>query len=311
MTSTFTSEPEPGYALRVRDLHKSYGPVQALRGLDLGVREGEVFGFLGRNGAGKSTALRIAMGITPANSGRIELFGEAVRSGDPLPKRLIGYVAQEQSFYEWMTAVSIGRFVAGFYPTWDGEYYKRLLDLLEVPTQQKLQGFSGGMRAKLALALALAHSPRLLILDEPTAGMDAVARREFLQLVREQAQRTQRSTIFSSHLIDEVELAADRVGIVHDGKMLYQGSVERLRISVCRLTHPLVNGEAPRLAAVDEIVHPGVEVLQDRIDSHQRELFVRSEDPGYFAVLELNGWRMKQPDLEDTFIAMVTRSVRL
>ena len=141
MSSQPTAATEVGYALRIRDLHKRYGSVRALRGLELGVKQGEVFGLLGRNGAGKSTALHIAMGITPADEGSIELFGEPVRSGDPAPKRLIGYVAQEQSFYEWMTATSIGAFVAGFYPTWDEAHYKRLLDLLELPTQQKIAGF--------------------------------------------------------------------------------------------------------------------------------------------------------------------------
>ncbi len=176
--------------IRLRGLVKRYGAVEALRGLDLDVRPGQVYGFLGRNGAGKSTALRIIMGITLPTAGDVQIFGRSLRGEDPGVRRRIGYVAQEQSFYGWMTPLGLGRFVAGFYPSWQDAEYRRLLALLEIPADRRIQTFSGGTHAKLALAVALAHRPELLVLDEPTAGMDAVARREFLELVRLQAQRT-------------------------------------------------------------------------------------------------------------------------
>jgi ABC-2 type transport system ATP-binding protein len=219
----------------LRGLRKRYGAVEALRGLDLQVAPGQVYGFLGRNGAGKSTALRIIMGITRPSGGEVVLFGRPQRGEDPLVRRRIGYVAQEQAFYPWMTPVSLGRFVSGFYPGWDDAEYRRLLGLLEIPAGQRIQTFSGGTHAKLALAVALAHRPELLVLDEPTAGMDAVARREFLELVRLQAQRTGRATLFSSHLIDEVELAADTVGIIDGGRMLWQGPAPALQAQFRRL----------------------------------------------------------------------------
>ena len=216
----------------LRGLVKRYGTVEALRGLDLTVEPGRVYGFLGRNGAGKSTALRIIMGITQATSGDVELFGRRQRGEDTAARRRIGYVAQEQSFYGWMTPLRLGAFVRGFYPTWDGAEYERLLTLLDVPRERRIQTFSGGTHAKLALALALAHRPELLVLDEPTAGMDAVARREFIELVQAQARRTGRTTLFSSHLIDEVELAADTVGIIDGGRMLWQGPTAALQSQV-------------------------------------------------------------------------------
>jgi ABC-2 type transport system ATP-binding protein len=287
----------PALALHLGGLRKTYGGVDALAGLDMRVREGEVYGLLGRNGAGKSTALRIAMGITRASQGEVALFGQRIKPGDTLAKRAIGYVAQEQSFYGWMTARSIGRFVSGFYPGWDDDEYVRLLDLLELPAQRRLDGFSGGMRAKLALALALAHRPRLLLLDEPTAGMDPVARREFIEIVRDHAQRTQRTTVFSSHLIDEVELAADTVGIVHEGAMLYEGSVASLRASIRSFSHPLVDGIAPTLPGVDGQPLPGIQVLQDRIYAGERQLILRGASP--------------QALLAIAFVAMVSRAVSL
>ena len=302
---------EPPRVLRMRGLRKQYANVPALQGLDLDVHEGQVYGFLGRNGAGKSTGLRIVMGITAANAGHVEIFGRALNRGDIDAKRSIGYVAQEQSFYEWMTAESIGRFVSGFYPTWDDAEYLRLLNLLEVPRARKLQTFSGGMHAKLALTLALAHRPKLLLLDEPTAGMDAVARREFMEIVRDQAERAHRTTVFSSHLIDEVEIAADTVGIVHEGRMLYQGPVDALRASVRSVTHALDGPVRPWFPPVDDGLAPGLQVLQDRERAGKRQLILRAKDPAVFTTMRVAGWQVEPLRLEETFVAMVTRPVAL
>lgn len=303
--------PENEAALRLKDVHKRYGSAQALSGLNLNVTEGDIYGLLGRNGAGKSTALRIAMGLTKANHGTVEIFGHQLRRGDTGTKQAIGYVAQEQVFYEWMTANSIGRFVSGFYPTWDDGEYLRLLHLLEIPTDRKIRTFSGGTHAKLALALALAHRPRLLLLDEPTAGMDPVARREFIEIIHDQAERAHRTTIFSSHLIDEVELAADTVGIVHQGRMLYQGALDGLRTRSRVFVHAAEGGLHPVFPAIDHTISTGLEVLQDRTYRGERRLVLMADDPSRLERLDVGGWRAITPSLEDTFVAMVTRSVDL
>ena len=293
-------------ALQLQQIKKNYGDVVALQNLDMSVDEGEVYGFLGRNGAGKSTAIRIIMGITKPDGGSIELFGEAVAGDDPTQRRHVGYVAQEQNFYPWMTAERLGRFVASFYPTWDDGEFRRLLKVLDIPLNRKLRGFSGGMHTKLALAMALAHRPRLLLLDEPTAGMDAVARREFIDIVRDQAERAHRTTVFSSHLIDEIEAAADRVGIVDDGRMRYEGSLQALQRSVRRFVVNSQDADAYPLPDVLSLSQH--EILRDRSREGQRELVVRfsqGEEPPRF----LDGpWLVEQPTLEDTFVAMVTKS---
>lgn len=296
--------------LRLDQIHKRYGDVRALDGLDLTVDEGEVYGFLGRNGAGKSTALQIIMGITLPNSGEITLFDARIKGDDPTNRQHVGYVAQEQHFYEWMTAQRIGKFVSGFYPTWDDAEYQRLLRLLEVPIDRKILGFSGGMRANLALSLALAHRPRLLLLDEPTAGMDAVSRREFIDIVRDEAMRSQRTTLFSSHLIDEVELAADKVGILVEGCMHYEGSLDALRSSVKRFVN-LVETSGEPLPPPAALVSTG-HVLSDRVREGRRELTVRFptnnlQEP----IPQADTWSVEQPSLEDIFVAMVTKTVSL
>jgi len=167
------------------DVSKRYGKLTVLNNLNLHVRPGEIYGFLGRNGAGKSTAIRLMMGISHPSNGTVSVFGSLMRGRRcSIARRHIGFVAQEQSFYPWMTPKRLGKFMRGLYPDWSDERYLALLSRFELPLDRKAGSFSGGMKARLALSLALAAMPRLLILDEPTAGMDPVARREFLSLVK-------------------------------------------------------------------------------------------------------------------------------
>ncbi len=218
--------------LRTHDLSLRYGKHLAVDALSLNVRRGENYGFLGRNGAGKTSTIRMIMGISKPDQGTIEFDGERLRRITNTQKRMIGYVSQEQFFYPWMTCAGIGKFVRGLFPTWEDAEFQRLMSVLELPPDRKIAHLSGGMRVKLALSLALAHRPSILILDEPTAGLDPVARREFLDIIRRQAKQHNRTTFFSSHLIDEVERVADRVGIIHRGKLQFEGPLDQLQETV-------------------------------------------------------------------------------
>ena len=219
-------------AIHLLDLAVRYGRVRALDGLTLTAHAGEIYGFLGRNGAGKTTTLRVLMGILRPHAGEIELFGERVRRVSVALKRTIGYVSQEQTFYPWMTPRQLGRFVAAFYPSWDEQEYLRLLATLDVPPERRSAELSGGTRTKLGLALALAPRPPLLLLDEPTTGLDPVARREFNDLVVAMTRERGTTVFFSSHLVDEVESIATRVGIVQAGRMRIEGHIDELRARV-------------------------------------------------------------------------------
>jgi ABC-2 type transport system ATP-binding protein len=222
----------------VRGLKRHFGNAVAVDGLDLTAREGEIYGFLGVNGAGKTTTIRAIMGIIAAQSGTITIMDETSRRTSVKQRRQIGYVSQDQHFYPWMTCRGIGKFAGSFYPTWDAPEYARLLRMFEIPPDRRTSELSGGMRAKLALALALAPRPPLLILDEPTAGLDPVTRHEFMRIIVSEAREHRRSVFFSSHLIDEVEACADRIGIIHQGRMRFEGQLEELQARVRRLTLP-------------------------------------------------------------------------
>ena len=196
-----------------------------LYGVDLCVERGQVYGFLGRNGAGKTTTLQILLGILIPKSGQIHFAGRSVGRTTPTMKQRIGYVSQQQHFYEWMTCLRLGRFVAGFYPQWDQKGFEARLAALQIERKQRVGTLSGGSKMKLAMALALATQPEILILDEPTAGVDPVARREILNLMRKAVDEEGRTVLFSTHNIHEVGQIADVVGVLHEGALIYQGPV--------------------------------------------------------------------------------------
>ena len=342
-TSPEPADESPSVALRTRGLVKHYGRLQVVRGLDMEVPKGEIYGFLGRNGAGKTTTIRMLMGILAPTKGQIEFFGEQTKRTTIPLKRRIGYVSQSQHYYPWMNARQLGRFVSSFYPTWDAAEYDRLLQVLELPFDRRTSQLSGGMKMKLALALALAHHPELLILDEPTAGLDPVAQREFLEIVKNQSRNHGRTTLFSTHRIDEVERAADKVGIIDEGVMRYEGDLDVLRSEVRRVTQRPVEtstslpvppspeaGEAataepaagetgestdaatppPPLPRRDPETQPPFanqpdrfELLRDESTPERRRFIYRSLDPEAWASTEPAGWEIESLSLEDIFLA--------
>jgi len=285
---------------------KQYGSLEVLTGLSLQVNKGEVYGFLGRNGAGKSTAIRMMMGITKISSGSIHLFGEPIGSNVIATRQRIGYVAQEQHFYPWMTPKNLAKFVRGFYPKWDQARYEHLLSLFELPVARKLGNFSGGMKAKLALTTALATQPECLILDEPTAGMDPVARREFLDLVSEEARQVDATIFFSTHLIDDIEAIADRIGIVESGKTVYEGALAPLSNSIATYSIDLAlykPGDVP-----GDFVHGTASVLQDKVRHGRHHLVLHFPRGVPRSPMLAHGWREDAMTLEDVFIAVVAKS---
>lgn len=304
--------PTASAVIAMRHVAKRFGKLNVLNDLSLSVNAGEVYGFLGRNGAGKSTAIRILMGITGADSGDIELFGRPASGSVVQLRQRIGYVAQEQNFYPWMTPKSLQRFVAGFYPRWNDKHFSHLADRFDLPLSRRIGTFSGGMKAKLALSVALATQPELLLLDEPTAGMDPVARREFLDLVNEHALNEGAAVFFSTHLIDEIENAADRICIIESGRTAYEGELKALAGSVCAYRRPLTaedpTGTDGPFAESEKHRLDGAALLQKHKRRDSLEMVVRFPDEVPANLQLAEGWRAESLSLEDVFIAIVSSS---
>ena len=291
------------WVIETEDLKKRFGKHLAVDGLTMHVPEGSVFAFLGRNGAGKTTTIRMLLDLLDRTSGSASIFGLDATKKSLEIKRRIGYVAEGQKMYDWMTVDETIWFCKGFYPTWSDKFAEELKQKLELPGDRRVGHMSRGMQAKLALLLAMSYRPELLILDEPTAGLDVVVRRDFLEGVIELIQTEGRTVFFSSHIVHEVERVADWVGIIDAGKLIHCSTLDELKAQVKRLV--LAFDTMP--ASFNSI--PGI--LSVEIDGRQAAVTVKDyADKTLAAAKSLHPSDMHVDDLnlEDIFVAMVGRS---
>ena len=219
-------------AIRVDQLAKSYGSQLVLKNVSLSIPAGQTFALLGRNGAGKTTMIRILLGLIPADSGNVQLGG-VDPAIDPLKVRShVGYLAEDQTMYGWMTPIELCRFLAPFYPTWDMNWARDYLDRFGIPPHGRIGRLSKGQSVKLGLVVALAHHPPIVILDDPAMGLDPIARKEFNRDLVEHLQTSGCTVLYSSHLLDEVEAVADAVAILDHGRIVRTGTTDLLRDEV-------------------------------------------------------------------------------
>ena len=241
------------------DLRKSYDGIEAVRGLNLQVPPGSICGFLGRNGAGKTTAIKVLLGMAHPTSGQARVFGlDASNAGASLAiRRRTGFVAEEKALYGSMDVAGLIRFTAAFYPTWRRDLEQRYRQTFDLPLDRKVKDLSKGMRTKTALLLALCRGAELLVLDEPTSGLDPAAIEEVLQALVAHVSGEETTVFFSSHQIAEVDQIADRVAIIDRGQTVVQGALDDLRRRFQRI-QLVFDDDAP-----DASFHaPGVERLR-------------------------------------------------
>jgi ABC-2 type transport system ATP-binding protein len=220
-------------ALRLRGLTKAYGAKRAVDGLDLEIRAGELYALLGPNGAGKTTTLRMVAGLLRSDAGDIGVYGVDARADPRAAKRLIAWLPDEPMLYDKLTPLEYLEFVAGLWdvePAQARERAEALLKRLGLWDErgQRCEGFSRGMKQKAALAGALIHDPRLLILDEPLTGLDASAARQVKDLLQERT-RSGGTVILTTHILEVAERVADRIGIIQHGRLLAEGTLAELR----------------------------------------------------------------------------------
>lgn len=226
-------------AIVIDRIAKSFGRDPVLQDVSFSLPKGQTLALLGRNGAGKTTTIRILLGLISADSGTVHLGGidPAVNSKNLLSQ--IGYLAEDQKMYPWMTPIELCRFLAPFYPTWDMPLAHDYLERFEIPRLTKIKRLSKGQAVKLGLGLALAHRPTIVILDDPAMGLDPIARKDFNRDLVEHLQVSGATVLYSSHLLDEVEAVADAVAILDQGRVVRAGSTESIRDEVKQILLPL------------------------------------------------------------------------
>lgn len=227
-----------GYIIETSELTKSFKGNEALRGLDLRAPAGSIFGFLGRNGAGKTTTIKALMGLLRPDSGIANVFGIPVSDADGSAaiRSRIGFVTEDKELYPYMSVEQIIRFTRPFFPEWREDLEQRCLRLFELPPRSKIPNLSKGMRSKLMLLLAICRGAELLILDEPTDGLDPAATQDVLRELVAMAASEGVTIFFSSHQLSEVELIADHIGIIDRGRMVVSGSLDDMKGRYQRLT---------------------------------------------------------------------------
>ncbi len=224
------------HAIFTERLTKYYDARCVVNCLNLRIPAGTVYGFLGRNGAGKSTTIKMLLGMVQPNYGRIELLGHDIAVLPSQVRGRIAYLAEGHPLYTWMTVAEAARFCRSFHAgRWNQRMLDQILEHFEIPSRLKLRRMSNGQRANVALALAIAPDPDLLILDDPTLGLDTVARRDFLLSMIDLVQRQGRTILFSSHILADVERVADRIGILVDGVLRVDCPTEHFKESVSKL----------------------------------------------------------------------------
>lgn len=206
-------------AIMLRGVQKAYAEF-ALQDINLELPIGQIMGLVGANGAGKSTIMRILMGLIEADSGEVEVCGHRLPQAQVAAKREIGYASEDMRLYKTQSLRWHMNFIAQIYPNWDEAYAAQLLKRFDLRAQQAVGGFSHGQRVKALLLLVLARRPKVLLLDEPTTGLDPVARTEVLEALADVLRDDSRSVLFSSHNTVDIEQLSDTITFLHQGKLV-------------------------------------------------------------------------------------------
>lgn len=278
--------------IQATGLSKRYGRTWALRDCSIRIPPGKIAGLVGPNGAGKSTFLHLAAGLLRPSAGEIRVFGRSPQAQPLLLLDRIGFVAQDTPMYPSFSVADMLRFGRELNARWDQVVVEARLRSLNIPFDQRIGRLSGGQRSQVALALALGKRPELLLLDEPVARLDPLARREFMQGLTESVAENGTSVLLSSHLVADLERVCDYLVIINGGQVQVAGEIDELLAA-----HHLLVG--PRIHEDDR--PPGVEVVRAQHTERQSSLWVR----GKVSMLP-NGWREDRLALEELVIAYLS-----
>lgn len=248
-------------SIRIEGLRKEYTGGDGVHGLDLTIPRGCTFGLLGPNGAGKSTTIKMLMGLITPTAGEAFVHGYSIRSDAERIRACVGYVPERHHIYPWMTIKETIWFTRAFCPAWDQAMCDLLLEQYGLHPSKKVKELSHGMTTKLALALALSHDPEVLLLDEPTTGLDPLIREEFLDGITQLLRVRSRTVLFSSHILSDIEKVADRIGTINKGKLLMCAPQRELVANTKRVAVTLKKDHRPTVTPLGTVLD---EMLDER-----------------------------------------------
>jgi ABC-2 type transport system ATP-binding protein len=222
--------------VRIDGLSRRFGKKQVLEGISLSIQRGTVFGLVGENGAGKTTLIKHILGLLNVQAGKVRVFDRDPALDPVGVLGRIGYLSEERDLPDWMRVGQLLSYSRAFYPSWDDRFARELLAAFELSPKQKIRTLSRGQRARAGLLVALTHRPDLLVLDEPSSGLDPIVRRDILSAIIRTVADEGRTVLFSSHLLDEVERVADTAAMLAGGRLILHGEVQTIVTDHRRLT---------------------------------------------------------------------------
>lgn len=222
--------------IEIRRLTRQFGTKTALDDVSLTIPRGGVFGLIGGNGAGKTTMIKHILGLLRPQTGSVQVFGLNPIENPVGTLGRIGYLSEDRDLPNWMRICELMRYNRAFFPNWDVAFAEELREAFDLDPYARVRNLSRGQRARAGLLVALAHRPELLVLDEPSSGLDPVVRRDILGAIIRTIADEGRTVLFSSHLLDEVERVADRVAIIHHGRLVLTSTMDDIKDSHHRIT---------------------------------------------------------------------------
>jgi ABC-2 type transport system ATP-binding protein len=308
--------------LQVTNLVKRFGDKEAVRGVSFTVGRGESFGLLGPNGAGKSTTISMICGLLQPNGGEIRVNGVDVRNQPDAAKQIMGVVPQEIALYPTLSARENLAFWGAMYGLAGKELNARIDEALEIVSlkdrqKEKIQTYSGGMKRRINIAASLLHRPELLIMDEPTVGIDPQSRNNILETVKHLNEAKGMTVVYTSHYMEEVEYLCQRVGIIDHGQLIAEGTLDEVRGQVGSDTSIRLKVQNPTPALVDAVGRVGG-VKQARSDEHAVIALVQNTVETLPMLLsavkaagsKVLGVEIEEPNLESVFLSLTGRALR-
>jgi len=285
-------------SIETKKLTKFYGKVCGIKDLDLTVKEGEILGFIGPNGAGKSTTVRVLLSLIYPTSGSATIFGKDIRQHGPEIRKEVGYLPSEVFYYDSMRVKDLLKYSASFYEKDCTKRIEEIASLLKLDLDKKIDDLSYGNKKKVGIVQGLLHSPKLIILDEPTGGLDPLMQKHFFDLLRQENENGT-TIFFSSHILSEVQKLCDRVAIIKDGELIKVESMDDLTESSTRRFHLTLKQPAEQSA----FELPGITDLN--IDQQHVNFLYRGDINAIAAKVmkfDLVDLLVEEPDLEEIFM---------